>query len=375
MAQETWDEQWMRQALAEGRKGWGRTHPNPAVGAVVVHGGEVAGLGHTAPAGGPHAEVRALEDWRARGAPADARTTLYVTLEPCSTHGRTPPCVDAIIASGIRRVVAGATDPNPLHAGRGYALLRDKGIEVVDGVLADECADLNLIFNHWIRAGRPFVAAKCATTLDGCVATRSGSSKWITGAAARADVARWRRYFPAIAVGAGTLAADNPRLTARVPGEAEWWPRRYVFDRSFRLRTRRAAEFHTFTDDGADRTTLVVEPAFQSNARAWVGESAAKVIAFPGASFPSAFLDSMAREGITGLFVEGGPGLWTAFWRADAIDYLFAYRAPLVLGDALGQRPFAGDEVDLMSGARRLSDVRTAEFADGDELIRGSLRP
>lgn len=365
----------MRRALAEARRGWGRTHPNPAVGAVVVHGDEAVGLGYTAPVGGPHAEVRALEDWRARGAPVDARTTLYVTMEPCSTHGRTPPCVDAIVASGIRRVVVGATDPNPRHAGRGYALLRDKGIEVVIGVLAAECADLNLIFNHWIRTGRPFVAAKCATTLDGCVATRSGSSKWITGEAARADVARWRRYFPAIAVGAGTLAADNPRLTARLPGEAVWCSRRYVFDRSFRLRTRRSAEFNVFTDSGADRTTIVVDPASQSKAREWLEGSAAAVAAFAGESFPGAFLGSLGEAGTTGLFLEGGTGLWTAFWRADAIDYLFAYRAPIVLGDAQGRRPFAGEMVDLMSGARRLTNVRTAEFAGGDQLVRGSLRP
>ena len=365
----------MERALSEGRKGWGRTHPNPAVGAVVVHGGEVAGLGHTAPAGGPHAEVRALEDWRARGAPVDARTTLYVTLEPCSTHGRTPPCVDAIIASGIRRVVVGATDPNPRHAGRGYALLRDKGIEVVSGVLAQECADLNLIFNHWIRAGRPFVAAKCATTLDGCVATRSGSSKWITGGAARADVARWRRYFPAIAVGAGTLAADNPRLTARVPGEAEGCPRRYVFDRSFRLRTRRADEFAVFSDGYAERTTLLVGSSRGAEGRVWLGDSPAGVRAFSGETFLADFLSALAEEAVTGLFVEGGPGLWTDLWRADAIDYLLAYRAPVVLGDARGQRPFAGERIDLMSGARRLADVRTAEFPGGDQLVRGSLRP
>lgn len=368
------DERWMAEALAEARKAWGRTHPNPAVGALVVHAGAVVGRGHTAPAGGPHAEVRALEGWRAHGAPLDAGTTLYVTLEPCSTHGRTAPCVDAILDAGLRRVVVGATDPNPAHAGRAFDLLGAGGVEVVSGVLAGECADLNLIFNHSIRTGRPFVAAKYAMTVDGCVATRSGASKWITGEAARADVARWRRYFPAIGVGAGTLTADNPRLTARIPGQPVWCPRRFVFDRSFRLRTRAPRELNVFSDAYADRTTLVVRADHGEAARSWLGPSDATVRAFSGDAFLPSFLDHLADAGITGLFVEGGPGLWTDFWRADAIDYLFAYRAPVLLGDAHGRRPFSGRAVDSMGGAVRLGSVKIADFAGGDQLLRGSLR-
>src|SRR5262249_17847975 len=158
---------------------------------------------------------------RALGRKPKNGATLYVTLEPCCTHGRTPPCTEAIVAAGITKVVAGATDPNPAHAGKGFEILRAGGVHVTSGILARECADLNLIFNHWIVTGAPLFAAKSGVTLDGKVATRTGDSKWITGEAARANGHHWRRYFPAIAVGAGTVRADDPRLTAR-HGEAEW---------------------------------------------------------------------------------------------------------------------------------------------------------
>src|SRR5258708_27838432 len=208
------DEVFIRRALTWAKRAWGATHPNTMVGAIIVEDGQVVSEGFHAEDGGPHAERNVLS---ALGRVPKPGATLYVTLEPCSTQGRTVSCCDAIKAAGIRRVVVGATDPNPEHSGRGFDLLREAGIEVVTGVLEDECTDLNLIFNHWIKTGTPLLAAKSAVTLDGKNATRSGESKWITGDLSRADVMRWRRLFPAIAVGAGTLANDNPRLTSRFP--------------------------------------------------------------------------------------------------------------------------------------------------------------
>ena len=227
MTTEPTDEFFMRRALALARSVWGNTHPNPMVGALIVEDGHVVAEGATAPDGGPHAERLALLN---RGKTPRPGAALYVTLEPCSTQGRTGACTDAVIASGIKRVVVGATDPNPAHAGRGFEVLRAAGIEVISGVLERECADLNLIFNHWITHDGPMLAAKVASTLDGKIACRTGESKWITNEHSRADVHRWRRLFPGIAVGAMTVLKDNPRLTARREGEPEWCPLRFVFD-------------------------------------------------------------------------------------------------------------------------------------------------
>ncbi|HVU38461.1 MAG TPA: bifunctional diaminohydroxyphosphoribosylaminopyrimidine deaminase/5-amino-6-(5-phosphoribosylamino)uracil reductase RibD, partial [Opitutales bacterium] len=202
----------MSRALEAARRGWGDTHPNPMVGALIVENGRVVADGFHARAGEPHAEIIALRNLGRAPAPG---ATMYVTLEPCSTTGRTPPCTEAIIQAGLKRIAVGAADPNPQHAGQGLEILRRAGIEVISGVLAEDCADLNLIFNHWIISQTPFLAGKIATTLDGRVGTRTRQSKWITGAAARRDAMRWRRLFPAVGVGAGTVLADDPQLTSR----------------------------------------------------------------------------------------------------------------------------------------------------------------
>lgn len=368
----------MRAALKEASKAWGHTHPNPAVGAVVVHRGAVVASGHTAPVGGPHAEVQAIAAWREAGAPLDETTTLVVTLEPCSTHGRTPPCTEAIVKSGIRRVVMGAMDPNPAHAGRAVPLLEAAGVEVETGVIARECADLNLIFNHWIARGHPFVAAKMATTLDGRVAAAGGRSQWITGAAAREDVARWRSYFPAIAAGAGTLWADNPRLTVRLPDAAERCARRFIFDGGFSLRSGSPKDWHVFADAFAGQTTLVVDRAQAEAARAWLKGTPVAVWALEAegagpAGRVRSFMDQFQADGLTGLYLEGGPGLWSAFLAAGKIDYLFAYRAPVLMADAAAPGPFFGQSPDSPGEALRLSETRVRSFRGGDQLVRGFL--
>src|SRR5471032_1735887 len=224
----------MRLALRLARRGYGATSPNPMVGAVLVKGGKIIGRGWHRRAGLPHAEIEALRDAQKRGHPP-LGATLYVTLEPCCTHGRTPPCTDAIIAAGIKKVVIGATDPNPKHAGKGFKILRRAGIEVVHGILSDECTKLNEAFNHWIVHRTPFVTVKAAMTLDGKIATAGGESKWITGEKARAHGMKLRQGNDAILVGINTILADNPSLTARAKMEDGRWKmgkpiRRIVLD-------------------------------------------------------------------------------------------------------------------------------------------------
>ena len=224
-------ETWMREALAEARLAVGRTHPNPAVGAVVVRGGAIVGRGHTAPAGGPHAEVRAIAD-----AGADARgADLFTTLEPCDHFGRTPPCTEAILAAGIARVFASSADPNPLVDGRGVRRLRELGMPVWTGVLSAESDALNRPFFKAMRVGLPWVTLKAAVSLDGKLATASGDSRWVTGEAARGEVHRLRNIVDAVLVGAGTVRADDPSLTTRLPEGGGRDPLRVVLDSALRL--------------------------------------------------------------------------------------------------------------------------------------------
>src|SRR6266850_285940 len=206
--------QYMRLALRLARRGYGVTSPNPMVGAILVKRGRIIGSGWHRHAGLPHAEIEAIRDAQRRGhSPRGA--TLYVTLEPCCTHGRTPPCTEAIIAAGIKKVIVGATDPNPRHSGRAFAILKRGSVEVAHGVLEETCQQLNEAFNHWIVHHTPFVTIKAAMTLDGKIATASGESKWITGARARACGMKLRQGADAILVGVNTILADDPSLTAR----------------------------------------------------------------------------------------------------------------------------------------------------------------
>lgn len=362
----------MRRALAQAYSVWGTTHPNPMVGAVIVEEGHVVAEGATAPDGGPHAERLALLN---RGKTPRPGATLYVTLEPCSTAGRTGACTDAIIASGIKRVVVGATDPNPAHAGRGFEVLRAAGVEVIAGVLERECHDLNLIFNHWITTGGPLIAAKAAATLDGKIACRTGESKWITNEASRADVHRWRKLFPGIAVGAMTVLKDNPHLTSRRDGEEEWCPVRFVFDGLLRTVLDKNLPA-VFTDKFRERTIVVTTPhgglgyvrkLREMGITVWTFESATQRVAF------SDFRKKCAEERISGVFVEGGAQLISEFVRAKQLDYLFAYHAPVLFADDKAKTIFSGLRPEKLDQAVRMTDVRH-EIFDGDVLMRGHLQ-
>ncbi|MEM8549281.1 MAG: bifunctional diaminohydroxyphosphoribosylaminopyrimidine deaminase/5-amino-6-(5-phosphoribosylamino)uracil reductase RibD [Verrucomicrobiota bacterium] len=360
------DEHFMQRAIELAQKGWGDTHPNPIVGALIVEDAEIVAEGWHKKAGGDHAEVAAL---KALGRDPKPGATLYVTLEPCSTEGRTGACTDAIQRAGIKKVVVGATDPNPAHAGHGYAVLREQGVEVVTGVLEQACNDLNLIFNHWVVHQRPFIAAKVASTLDGKTATRDGHSKWITGAEARRDVHRWRRYFPAIAVGSGTVRTDDPALTSRL--DKVWCPRRFVFDRA--LRTVREPLPQLYADEWRGNTTIITELEDAPQRRALLDKQGVQVWNVSGRHFFEAFVEECAAHGITGVYIEGGSSLLGLLFEEHRIDYLFAYRAPLFLADPEALPGLQGLYPKTLEEAPRLVNVRHETYGD-DQLMHGEVQ-
>lgn len=365
------DEKFMRQALDLAKRAWGQTAPNPMVGCVIVERGKVVAEGFHEKDGEPHAERNALQ---ALGKRTAKTATLYVTLEPCSTAGRTGACCEAIIAAKIKRVVIGALDPNPEHAGGAVPVLEAAGIEVTVGVLANACSDLNLIFNHWIRAGQPLIAAKTATTLDGSIATRNGHSQWITNEASRADVHRWRRLFPAIAVGAMTVKEDNPKLTSRMEGVDEWCPVRFVFDGLLRTVVDRDPP-KVYDDEFKHRTIVVTTPhgglgyvrkLEAAGIQVWVIPSDSQRVPFKD------FKHRCAAEGISGVYVEGGASLIGNLLRDRDLDYLFNYRAPVLFADQRARQGLVGLRTEKISDAVSLANVHHASF-DDDQLIRGHV--
>lgn len=299
------DERFMRLALREAAKGEGHTSPNPAVGAVIARGGRVLARGYHHAAGHPHAEIEAIQALKhpehARGA------TIYVTLEPCSTHGRTPPCTEAILRAGLKRVVVGATDPNPLHAGGGLRLLDAAGVEVRAGVLEDDCRRLNRAFNQWIVTGRPWVIAKAALTLDGRLTRPPGEDRWLSGPRARAHAHLLRARVDAVLIGAGTLRADNPRLTVRgVPGaDPARQPWRVVLTHGERSLPARA---HLFTDEWKERTLV-----------------------FPGRSLEEV-LTELGRRQVTSVLIEGGGQVLGQAFDESLVNALQFYFTPWIGG-------------------------------------------
>jgi diaminohydroxyphosphoribosylaminopyrimidine deaminase/5-amino-6-(5-phosphoribosylamino)uracil reductase len=346
------DQQHMRKALRLARKVTGATSPNPLVGAVLVKDGKVIGRGYHHRAGQPHAEIEALRDAQKRGANTYG-ATIYVTLEPCCTHGRTPPCSDAIIKAGIKRVVVAATDPNPAHAGRAFKLLRAAGIEVTEGILAAEATELNRVFNHWIIHRTPLITLKAAMTLDGKTATANGESKWITSEAARQFAMKLRAEHDAILVGVNTIIADDPSLTIRfakgqAPDKLHGF-RRIILD----------PQAHTpltakvITDDQKHLTTIVVSKTAPAKRVAALAKHVRVLTAPVTASGLNLrwLLKKLGQEEVTSLLVEGGGETVARFVEKRLAHRIAFFYAPKVLGGRTARKGVAG------TGATKWAEV------------------
>ncbi len=373
----------MRLALRLARRGYGVTSPNPMVGAVLVKRGQIIGRGWHRRAGGPHAEIAALHDACARGHNSRG-ATLYVTLEPCCTHGRTPPCTEAIIAAGIQRLVVGAVDPNPQHAGRGFKILRRAGILVVPGVLARECERLNEAFNQWIIHRTPFVTVKAAMTLDGKIATASGESKWITGPQARAWGMKLRQGSDAILVGINTLLQDDPSLTCRGGLKSKG------DDRSPRLRrlvldsmARTPLTAKVVNDGHAALTTIVVSrrapekrvKALARRVRVIVAPlKQSSVINRQPAIDLRWLMRKLGAENVTRLLVEGGGEVNASFLLGGFAHRVVFFYAPKILGGRDARKGVAGDGVKQLSEVIRLEEVQWRKLGP-DLMLTAKVLP
>jgi len=343
----------------------GRTSPNPAVGAVLVRDGRVVGEGATHPPGGPHAEIVAL-----RMAGAQARgATLYVTLEPCSHHGRTPPCADALIAAGVAAVYYASGDPHPV-AGGGARVLRAAGVTVVpgEGAWAEEARRVNEAFMHWAAVRRPFVTVKWAMSLDGKIATRAGASRWITGEAARQRVHAWRDATDAILIGSGTALADDPALTTHLDGRDGRHPLRVVLDGRGRLPT--TARLVAGALPG--RTLVATTAASPSAWRAVLTRAGVDVVVLPpgahGGVDLAALLNVLGARDVTSLLVEGGAEVAASFISTGLGDKYLVFAAPLVIGGAAAPGPVGGIGPTLLADALRLR-LDAVERVGDDALL------
>jgi len=359
----TSDAELMQLALRLAEFGEGGVNPNPLVGAVVAADGEIVGRGYHRRFGGPHAEVIALDEAgpRARGA------TLAVTLEPCAHHGKTPPCSDRVIESGVARVIVACRDPNPLVNGQGIRALRAAGIEVVEGVLGDDARRQNEIFFAFTTRGRPFVLLKLAISLDGRIATRTGDARWITSEAARRESHRLRRKCAAVLVGIGTAIADDPQLTVRHVSGRDPVP--IVLDSRGRIPP--ASRLL----DPVRRPIIATASMSASNERA-LAERGARVWRLPGTSgrvdLP-ALLDRLAAEAIDSVLVEGGSETAAAFLEENLVDKVQFHIAPLLIGGREAVPAIGGRGADRVADALRLSDVRVEAL--GDDLIYTAYPP
>jgi diaminohydroxyphosphoribosylaminopyrimidine deaminase/5-amino-6-(5-phosphoribosylamino)uracil reductase len=368
------DRRHLARAIEIAEQGRGRVSPNPLVGAVIADGEGPLGEGFHSELGGPHAEVEAI---RAAGDRDLAGTTLYVSLEPCCHHGRTPPCTDAIRQAGITRVVVASDDPSEHACGRGLGILRDDGVEVVldDSDLAGRARLLNQPFRKHARTGRPWVLFKSAMTLDGKVATRSGDSKWISGEASRRLAHLWRAECDAVAVGVGTALADDPQLTSRIadPGfEPTRQPRRIVFDSVGRL----PLDGQLVRDARRIPLTVVVSRAAPRSATNGLAAHGADVIVATGENETArvcSALDQLGASGVASILLEGGPHLAGAFLDAGEIDEIRLFLAPLILGGRTARDPLEGEGAEQIADAVRVLTLE-CDRVEEDLLVSARIK-
>jgi diaminohydroxyphosphoribosylaminopyrimidine deaminase/5-amino-6-(5-phosphoribosylamino)uracil reductase len=364
------DHQYLERAIELASKGLGRVHPNPIVGAVIVRDGVVLGEGWHDEYGGPHAERAAIA--AADGADLTG-ATMYVSLEPCAHQGKQPPCTDAIVEAGIRRVVVASDDPSEKAAGRGLGILRDEGIEidVAGGELAHRARLANQAFRKHARTGRPWVLFKSAMTLDGKVATPTGDSKWISGDSSRELAHHWRATVDAVAVGIGTALADDPQLTARVEG-VHRQPRRVVFDATARL----PLDSKLVAQAPEVPLTVVVTRAAKRSQVETLETAGADIVVATGENEPSRVRSALAAlgdQGVTSILLVGGPHLAGAFLDAGEIDEVRLFLAPLLIGGRQARDPLEGEGVEKISEALRALTLDCEKVAE-DLLISARLR-
>lgn len=364
------DSQWMARALALAEKGKNTAYPNPMVGAVLVKGDRVIGEGYHAAYGKAHAEIEALNSCKesVQGA------TLYVTLEPCCHYGKTPPCTEAIIQAGIRRVVVGMTDPNPKVAGKGIECLRLSGIEVETDVLAEACKTLNQAFLHYITHERPEVILKAAMSLDGKIATHRGDSKWITGEAARRDGHLTRTTVKGILVGIGTVLADNPRLTCHMRDHAEQTPVRIVLDKHLQLPLD-----SILVQSTAEAPVWVITSETMAAA-----DKAKQLEGFGVRICPmplqaehfdwQVLLKALSEDGIDRLLIEGGGLVHDSALRAEIVDEVHFYIAPLLIGGKDALSAVGGIGFGTLSDAVELTQVSVG-FCGQDLVYKAQVKP
>lgn len=360
------DRRFMLRAIELARRGEGRVSPNPPVGCVIVNYGAIVGEGWHEGPGTDHAEAMALKSAgeRARGA------AVYVTLEPCNHHGRTPPCADAILKSGAAAVVYAIADPNPVAAG-GAARLARAGVEVRAGVCEKEARALARFWLHSLKSSRPYVIAKFAMSLDGKIATAGAESKWITGTLARERAHVLRRAVDAVLVGADTVIADDPALTVRLPETAPVQPLRVVVDS--RGRTPPGALVYDRAGRGAVLATTAAAPMARRAAYAALGVD---VLVLPADAKGRVDIEELLRalreRGLCSVLVEGGGAVLGSFFDAGAVDEVWAFIAPVVIGGA-GRTPVAGDGAARLANALRLAEVETEQLGP-DLMVRGFAR-
>lgn len=363
------DNEYMQQALFLAKKAKGFTSPNPCVGAVVVKDGKIVGKGFHRAAGCAHAEVEAIED----AGPLVKNASIYVTLEPCNHFGKTPPCTHKIIKSGIKKVIIGCKDPNPDVCGNGIQYLRENGIEVVQGILEKEAQVLIEDFIWYVQNNKtPFVILKCASTLDGRIATSSGDSKWITNDTSRAYVHQIRHEADAILVGSGTLHADNPSLTSRIKGIKTKDPVRIILDTRLSIRE----DAQVLTQDSNAKTIIVTAPGASKEKKARLEGKEVQILEV---SLKEQRLDlnelmiKLGQMSILSLLIEGGGTVAGSALRAGIVNKVLFFLAPKFLGGSDGTPVFEGKGPFLIKDAFQLKNVMVDRFGD-DILVQGYLK-
>ena len=366
------EEKYMRRAIELAKKGSGHVNPNPLVGAVIVRDGEIIGEGYHECYGQLHAERNAIANAKKRGNSLEG-STIYVTLEPCCHYGKTPPCTEAIIEEKIARVVVGSDDPNPLVSGKGFQMLREKGIEVIPHFLKEECDAMNHVFFHYIRTGTPYVAMKYAMTMDGKIACYTGDSKWVTGEESRAHVQTLRNHYKGIMAGIGTVLADDPMLNCRIEGGRD--PIRNIADSHLRI----PIDSQLVRTAGQQPLIVACLPDADEEKAAQLQEKGVEVLRIPGVttaditeeqkeviSLPVLMKELGARK-IDGILLEGGGQLNESALQAGIVDRIYCYIAPKIFGGAQAKTPVEGQGLTRAADAWQFNRIGMQEF--GQDIL------